>query len=140
MAHVSVGLDQDLHVEKLIYSDKVRFEDNVQIYLAHTNCKHHKVTKEMLVTKWGIYNLKSEATLEATTNMCVGLDILIFYKRYRTELLSLRLRWLKMKILIDNMFAGVKSLMVNTCTQLFNDNEHIYIHPMKRKKEDGDGL
>ena len=39
MGHVSVVLYQYLHVERLIDSSKVRFEYNVQIHLAHTNCR-----------------------------------------------------------------------------------------------------
>ena len=42
---VSVILAQDLHVGRLIDSSKVKFEYNVQIYLARTNCRNHKVTK-----------------------------------------------------------------------------------------------
>ena len=64
MDRVSVGLDQYLHEEKLIDSVKLRFDNNIQISLNHTNCRHHKVTKEMLAVKWGIYDSKSEATLE----------------------------------------------------------------------------
>ena len=37
MAHLSVGLSQDLHVKKLIDLAKLRFDDNVQIYLACNN-------------------------------------------------------------------------------------------------------
>ena len=76
MAHVSVGLSQDLHVDNLIDLVKVRFEDNVQTSLAHTNFRHHNVTKDMLTMKWGISDSKVEATLEATTQMFFQLDIL----------------------------------------------------------------
>ena len=45
MDRVSVGLAQYLHVEKLIDSVKLRFDNTVQKSLNHTNCRHHKVTK-----------------------------------------------------------------------------------------------
>ena len=56
MAHVSVGLSQNFHVDKLIELVKVRFEDNLQIYLAHTSCRHNKVTEDMIAMKWEISN------------------------------------------------------------------------------------
>ena len=56
MAHASVGLSQNFHVDKLIELVKVRFEDNLQIYLAHTSCRHNKVTEDMIAMKWEISN------------------------------------------------------------------------------------
>ena len=45
-----------------------------------------------------------------------------------------------MKYFTDNLFAGLKSLIVTKCDQLSTYGEFIYIHPMKTKKEAGDGL
>ena len=126
--HVSVGLDQDLYAENLIELVKVRYGYNLKISLAHTNRKHHEVTKDMLVMKWEIYNSKAKTTLEATTNMLVRHDILPLSRIYWTYLLSLRLRHLKMQCFTDTLFVGVKSLIGNTCAQLFTDSKYIYIH------------
>ena len=66
-AHVSVRLGQDLHVESFIDFVKVRFEEILQISLAHTNNRHHEFANNMLATKWGISNSKVKATLDETT-------------------------------------------------------------------------
>ena len=58
MSHVSVGLSQELHVDKLIDLVKVSIEGNVQISLAHTNRRQHKITNEMFAMKWGISDSK----------------------------------------------------------------------------------
>ena len=87
MYHVSVVLSQELHVEKLIDSVKVRLEGYVQINLAHANRRHHKVTKKMLAVKLRIYYSKLEEILEAKTHMCVRLAILTLSRRYHMDLL-----------------------------------------------------
>ena len=82
MFHVSVGVYQDLHVKRLIDLVKVRFEDNLKIYLAHTNRRYLEVTNEMPVMKWEISNSKAEEILEATAQMCVRSYISPLYSRY----------------------------------------------------------
>ena len=54
MDHVSFGLAQYLHVEKLIESVKVRFEYIFNISSAHKNRRHHKIKHCMLTMKWGV--------------------------------------------------------------------------------------
>ena len=58
-------------MDKLVDLVKLRFEDNLQIYLAHTNRSNHKVTKDMLAMNWGKSDLKAESRLETTNKMCV---------------------------------------------------------------------
>ena len=82
MAHVSVGLSQDLHVERLNDSIKARFSENVQVYLAHSNRIHHKVTKKMFAMKWGISKQKAKHNLEEKTQTCAGSNILPLSRRY----------------------------------------------------------
>ena len=56
MDHVSFGLAQYLHVENFIDYVKVRFLENVQMYLSHISHIHHEITKDMLAMKWGVYD------------------------------------------------------------------------------------
>ena len=102
-------------MEKFIDLVKVRFENNVQIYLAHASRIHNYVTKEILTMKWRISDSNSKATLEATNHMCVRSAILPLSRIYLLDLLTFRLCWLEMKCFIAILFAGVKSLIGNTC-------------------------
>ena len=79
-------------------------------------------------------------TLEATTKIYVRSHILPLSRIYRTYLLSLRLHRLKLQLSTDTLFVVVKSLMGNTCAQIFNDGEYMYIHTIKSKNEAGHGL
>ena len=69
--------------------------------------------------------------------MCVRLYILPFSRRYQTDLLSLWLRQLKIISFTDTLFSGVKSLIGNTCAQVFTDGKFMHIHTMKSEKEAG---
>ena len=62
------------------------------------------------------------------------LVILPLSRKYQADLLPLRLRWLKIQCLSDTLFAGVKSLIGNTCDNLFTVGKFVYIHPMNIKK------
>ena len=90
--------------------------------------------------KLGVSDSKSAATLEGKTNMCVRLAMFPLDRIYQTDLLLLILCWNKLKIFTDKLFESVKSLMSNTCAQLFTDSEYTYIHPTFFLKKAVDGL
>ena len=82
----------------------------------------------------------AQATFEATTQICVKLFILPFSRRYRTDLLLLRLHWPTIKCFTYTFFAGVKSRMVNACAWILTNGKYMYIHAMKIKKEVDNGI
>ena len=61
-------------------------------------------------------------------------------RRYRTDLLSQRIRRLKCVFYADTLFAKEKSIVGNTCAQIFTDGEFVQIIRMRSKSEAGTTL
>ena len=84
---------------------------------------------------------KAKATLKCTTQKCIRSAILPLTRRYRTDLMSQRLRRLSTTWYTDTLFAKCKSVIGNTCAQMFTDgNSFAYVHPMKTKASAGEAL
>ena len=64
MVNVSIGLAQDIMVEKLIWNIKVSIIKKV--YATIKNERHHLVTPKILTGKWGIGLKKTKDMLRAT--------------------------------------------------------------------------
>ena len=56
-------------------------------------------------------------------------------RRYITDLLLQRLRRLKCRFYTDTLFAKDKSIVGNTCDQIFTDGEFVQLIPMRYKSE-----
>ena len=137
---MSIGLAQNMTVDWLIYNVKIQYEDFKRINVMHTNKRHHEITKEMIAKKWGISTERAKLTLDATTQMCIRSAVLPLSRRYRTDLLSTRLRRSRTEFFTDTLFSKVTSLLGNNCAQIFTDGEFIYIHPMKGHTEIAESL
>ncbi len=139
MVNVSLGLAQDLMVDRLI--SNVRVSRTRLGYATITNDRHHGISAELLAQKWGIGVEKAKATLKCTTQDSIRSAILPLTRRYRTDLMSQRLRRLSTKWYTDTLFAKEKSITGNTCAQLFTDGEgFVYTHPMRSKAQAGEAL
>ena len=69
MVSVSLGLVQDLMVDRLIANAKVQ---KICIgYTTLTNERHHGVTAGLLAKKWGIGIERAKATLKCTNQNCI---------------------------------------------------------------------
>ena len=55
--------------------------------------------------------------------------------RYRTDLMSQRLHRLNCIFYTDTLFSKDKSIVRNTCAQIFTDGEFVQIIPMRSKSE-----
>jgi len=83
-----------------------------------TSERHHGVDAGLLSLKWGIGLEKARNTLKNTTQMNIRSALLPLTRRYRTDLLSQRLRRLNTRFYTDTMFSKVgTSLRGNTCAQ-----------------------
>ena len=69
MVNASIGLAEYLMVDSLI--GNIRVSVDKKGYATITNGRHHSVTSELLVKKWGIGLKKSKETLKATTWDCI---------------------------------------------------------------------
>ena len=65
MVNLSIGLYQDIIMYRLV--GKIRVFSTNKGYATVKNGRHHLVTTELFVSKWGIGLEKSKETLKATT-------------------------------------------------------------------------
>lgn len=118
--------------------------NNVQIdsiAATYSNKRHHGTDPHLLARKWGIGIKTAKDTLSCTTQHNIRSAVLPLTRRYRTDLLSQRLKRLSCRFYTDTAFAKEKSLVGNTCTQIFTDGKgFIVAFPMRSKEDAGDGL
>jgi len=107
-----------------------------------TSDRHHGVDANLLSLKWGIGLEKAKDTLRNTTQLNIRSALLPLTRRYRTNLLSQRLRRLNTRFYTDTMFSKIgTSLRGNTCAQIFTDgNGAVFAYPMRTKSEAGSQL
>ncbi len=106
-----------------------------------TDTRHHQITPELIAKKWGIGVDKARQTLKATTQHAIRSAALPLKRRYKTDIMSRKLRRLSSKFYTDTFFSKGASINGNTCAQLFTDGEGaIFIYPMKSKSKAGDQL
>ena len=125
IVNVSLGLAQDLMVDRLI--SNIKKKRTRLGYATITNDRHHGISAELLAKKWGIGLEKAKATLKCTTQNSVRSAVLPLTRRYRTDLMSQRLRRLNTTWYTDTLFAKETSLVGNTCAQLFTDGEFVHV-------------
>ncbi|GFH62123.1 hypothetical protein CTEN210_18599 [Chaetoceros tenuissimus] len=130
-------LDHPQPIDKHLYLQQ---QDSARIALASTEKRHHEVTKELLAKKWGISISRAKATLKASTQLSVRSAIMPLSRRYRTDLLSQRLRRISTCIYTDTLLMKSKSSRSNTCAQVFTDGALAYVHPMQSKADAHEGL
>ena len=76
-----------------------------KVYAKITNERHHSVILELLARKWVIGLEKGNETLKATNQDCIRSDLIPLTRRYRTYLISQRLRILSCTFYTDTLFA-----------------------------------
>ena len=73
--------------------------------------------------------------------MNVRSSILPLTKRYPTDILSQKLRILRVKLYTDNIFADYTSVRDNKCAQIYTDRDvFLHVFPMKPKAGAGDSV
>ena len=122
----SIGLAQDLMVDILIRNARVRIKRSG--YATYTDTRHHGISADMLARKWGIGLDKEKRTLQSTTQYHAILYLKPLTRRHRTDLLPQRLSGLNFGFYTDTIFAKDKSIVWNTCAQIF-----IYLIIMRSK-------
>ena len=129
----SGSLAQDVMVDRLIGS--------VQVDATYSDKRHHGANPELLARKWGIGLQKAKETLACTTQLNIRSAILPLTRRYRTDLVSQRLRRLSCRFFTDTAFEKNKSARGNIGIQIFTDGEgFIQSYPVRSKAEAGDAL
>ena len=121
MAMVSIELDQELNVDRLI--SKVRFKRTRSVFANYTFKGHHGISDDILTRKWVIVLYKANRTLQLTTHDNVRSDVKSQTRQYRTDFLSQKLRRLSCRFYTDTLFAKDKSIIGNICAQIFTDRD-----------------
>ena len=131
LAHT--GLVEDLITDRAIKS--------VNIHATYSDKRHHGTDPALLARKWGIGLQKAKDTLKVTTQLNIRSAILPLSRRYKTDMLSQRLRRLSTRFYTDTGYGPSKSLAGNTCMQIFTDGEGFVVaYPMSSKAGAGDML
>ena len=112
------------------------------IQSALSNRRHHGTDPNLLSHKWGIGLKKAKDTLSKTTQLNIRSALLPLTRRYRTDLLSQRLKRLSARFYTDTAFSKIgNSIRGNECVQLFTDGESsIFAYPLKSKSDAGTAL
>jgi len=107
-----------------------------------TSQRHHGVEATLFSLKWGIGLQKAKDTIKHTTQQHIRSAILPLTRRYRTDLLSQRLRRLSTRFYTDTMFSKVgTSLRGNTCAQVITyGNGTVFVYPIRSKSEAGNQI
>ena len=103
-----------------------------------TENRHHGVSPELLAQKWGVDVDKISNTLKRTTQNSIRSAILPLTRRYRTDFISQLLRRLNTTWYTDTLFSKQKSIIGNTCAQIFIDGKGgIYLCTSNEIKSSG---
>ena len=140
MIDTNPSLSQGAMAERLINNVNVTINSRGAASTI-TRERHHGKDPELIARKWGIGLEKAKQTLKATTQLAVRSAVLPLTRRYRTDLMSQRLRRLNCRFYTDTLFSKHKSIEGNTCGQLFTDGEgFVILYPMDSKAKAGQKL
>ena len=109
-------------------------------FATYTDKRHRGINADLLEIKWRIGLDKANWTLQSTTQDNVRSDLKPLTRRYRIDFLSQRLSQLNCRFYIYTLFAKDKSIVGNTCDQIFTNGEFVQIIPMRYKSEAGTTL
>ena len=133
---ISTGLILELLAESIICKVKTRMTRTG--FATITDKKHHGISLELLAQKWGIGVDKANNTLKSTTQDSIRSAILPLTRRYRTDFMSQRIRRLNTTWYTDTLFSKQKSIIGNTCAQIFIDGKGgIYLCTSNEIKSSG---
>ncbi|GFH50498.1 hypothetical protein CTEN210_06974 [Chaetoceros tenuissimus] len=107
-----------------------------------SNKRHHGTDANLLSKKWGIGLKKARDTIAKTTQFNIRSALLPLTRRYRTDLLSQRLRRLSTRFYTGTAFSKIgDSIRGNACVQIYTESDRsIFAYPLKSKSDCGDSL
>ena len=98
---------------------KVKIKIKRRGFVTYTYKQHRGISADILVRKWGVRLDKAKQTLQSTNQDTVRSALKILTRRYRTYFLPQRLHRLNCRFYTDTLFAKEKSIVGNTCAQIF---------------------
>ena len=122
MDNTTVNLKEKMIKEVRVASTKYEAqvgEDKATTLTMISNERHLKFDENVLAERFGISNRTARATLEATHQNGTRSALLPLSRRYKADR-RYQLRRLDGKFATDTFFSKHKSLLGNTCTQLYS--------------------
>jgi hypothetical protein len=83
---------------------------SVSISSAVSDARHHGPDPRILAKSWDLSIQTAKATLDATTQLNIRSAVAPLSRRYRTDLLSMKLRRLDCKFFTDTLFSKSPSI------------------------------
>ena len=130
LAGISTALTDETLLPRII--------DNVHIANTKSKNRHCDISPESLSQKLRIGLNTARDTLKVTTQQGIRQAVNPITRRYRTDLMSLKIRRLRAICYTDTGFINVKSLAQNTCYQGYSAENFIYIDPMRDRTDCAD--
>ncbi len=107
-----------IYTEYMEYSDRWLLQEST-LSLVKLDRKHLFIQEQQLATIWGIGVKDATSTLKAMMQSFIRSALHPIERRFKTKNVTLRYNQLKCRFYSDTFFSGVKSLLQNTCVQLF---------------------
>ena len=123
-----------------ILISNVRVKRTRSGFAIYTYKQHHGISADLLKRKLGIGIDKENWTLQSTTQYNMRSALKQMMRRYRTDSLLHRLHHLNCRFYTEMLFAKYKSIVWNTCAQIFIDGKFVQIIPLRTKLYSGTTL
>ena len=102
--------------------------------------RHSKVGPEELSRKWGVGLQTAKDTMKATTQAGIRTAVHPMNKRLRVDHLHLHRKRLHGNWFCDTVMSKVKSLLGNTCANIYTQGKFTRVVPMTRRHEAGESF
>ena len=104
-----------------------------------SNKRHTGISPENIAELWGIGYNRAKATIEATTQRGTRSALLPLSRRYRADRIY-KMKRLDGKFATDTLYADTKSLLQNTCAQIYSHkNGSSACYPLPSANEENIG-
>ena len=114
---------------------KVRVKRTRSGFGTYIDKRHHGISTDLLAREWGVVLYKAKHALQSKTQDNVISDLKPLTWRYITYFLLQGISCLNCRIYTDTLLAKDKSIVGNTCAQIFTNGEFVQIIHMRSKSD-----
>ena len=94
-----------------------------------------RIGPEQLTKKWRTSIESSKMILKCTTQLNLRQPVDAITRRFQIDFWTLRYKQLNWRWFTDTLSSRIKSLNGNTCAQVFNNKDFVWIYLMKSKRD-----
>ena len=142
LAGISSVFDEQTFCKRMINSVHVATDyrediDSRNVNAMHSDNWHSKVNAEELAQKWNIGLQAAKDTMQATTQHGIRTAIHPMTKRLRVDHLHLHRKRLPRMWHVNTVLSKVKSLLQNTCANIYTQGKFTRVIPMTSRADSG---